>query len=235
MLTIRDEVALTSLERASLGDSLTLGNFEHYARHSTDRTRLFFVKVYRGEDFLGLAPITKLVDLETTDMLQPERRKWLRPLLGPLARKTTYMTDSAFLAYEYTSPFFCPSGQDEGTVRTAVSDHVKRKKDADTIWIAEPRRDTSWADEHGYDCFSTLPMVHVDLTGHRSIESYLEALSRKRRRNWRVDRSVFGEGGGTLAYHAAPVPRSRAGGDARVPPAERGAERPVGAVRGSVE
>ena len=48
------------------------------------------------------------------------------------------MIDWAFLAYEYTNPFFCPSAQDEGTVRTAVSDHVKRKTDADAIWIAEP-------------------------------------------------------------------------------------------------
>lgn len=206
MLTIRDEAALTSHERAVLGHRPTLANFEHYARHSTTRTQLFFAKVYRGNDFLGLAPVTKLIAYQTTELLHPSRRKWLAPLLGPLARKTTYMIDSAFLAFEYRSLFFCPSNGDEDIVRTAISGHLKRKTDADTIWIAEPARGTSWADEHGYDSFSALPTVQVDLAGRRTLDSYLDALSRKRRRNLRVDHRVFDNAGGALAYYAPPVP-----------------------------
>jgi hypothetical protein len=207
-LDIRDEAGLTSRERDSLGCRPTLDNFAHYARHSTDRTRLFFVKVYRGEDFLGLAPITKLVRHQCTDLLRPDKRRWLGPILAPLSRQTTYMIDSAFLAFEYASPFFCPAPEDEAAVRTAVSDHLKQKPDVDTVWIAEPRRNTSWARAHHYDCFSTLPMVHVDLTGHATVESYLAALSKKRRRNWRVDREAFDAGGGTLAYYTPPVPQA---------------------------
>ena len=205
-LSVLDEAALTPRERERLGRRPTLDNFAHFARHSTKHTQLFFVKIYRGADFLGLAPVTKIVNYQSTKLLRPDRRKWLGPLLGPLARKTTFMIDPAFLAFEYAAPFFCPFAGDEDAVRTAVSEHLKRKPDADMIWIAEPRRDTTWAGAHGYDCFSTLPMVHVELAGHATVESYVEALSKKRRRNWRVDREAFDTRGGTLAHYEAPVP-----------------------------
>jgi hypothetical protein len=32
-----------------------------------------------------------------------------------------------------------------------------QKEDVDTIWLAEPQRDTAWAGTHGYDCLSILP------------------------------------------------------------------------------
>ena len=61
-LSVRDEAALAPRERERLGRRPTLDNCAHFARHSTKHTQLFFVKIYRGTDFLGLAPVTKIVD-----------------------------------------------------------------------------------------------------------------------------------------------------------------------------
>jgi hypothetical protein len=204
---VRDEISLTPQERDALGNKSTLDNFAHYAKYATAKTQLFFAKVYAGDEFLGLAPITKLVKHPSTALLRPAARWWMGPVFGLLARKTTYMVDPAFLAFEYASPFFCPNRQHETLVRTAVSDHLQRKPDVDTVWLAEPRRDPAWAEGHGYDCFSILPMVHVDLANHRTIESYRAALSKKRRRNWRAERQLFDGQGGTLEFHDAPIAR----------------------------
>lgn len=205
-LTVRDESTLTPKERDALGRKPTLDNFAHYAKYSTPKTRLFFAKVYRGEQFLGLAPITKLVKYKSTELLRPTLRKWMGPGFGFLSKRTTYMVDSAFLAFEYTNPFFCPKAQDEDTVRCCVSEHLQRQPDVDTVVLTEPRRDTAWAEQQGYDCFSTSPMVHVDLSGHQTVESYLASLDKKRRKNWRADRRVFDAQGGTFELHGAPIP-----------------------------
>ena len=207
-LTVRDETTLTSLERDALGNKSTLDNFTHYAKYSSPQTQLFFAKVYCGDEFIGLAPVTKLVKHKSTNLLRLEKRKWMGPLLGPLSKKTTYMVDSGFLAFEYDNPFFCSNVRDEEAVRTAVSNHLKNKADVDTVLLAEPSRDTSWAEQHGYDCFSILPMVHVDLSNHTTIDSYLAALSRKRRKNWRTDRKIFDENGGVIELHESPIPRT---------------------------
>jgi hypothetical protein len=205
-LTVRDEIALTPEERTALGNPSPLDNFAHYAKHATARTQLFFAKVYQGDRLAGLAPITKLVKHRSTELLRPEARWWMQPLFGLLARKTTYMIDPAFLAFEYVAPFFCPDPQDETVVRAAVSDHLQKKPDVDTVWLAEPRGDTAWAQGQGYDCFAILPMVHVELSGHRTIESYCAALGKKRRKNWRADRQLLDAHGGAVEYHDRPIP-----------------------------
>lgn len=205
-LTVRDEDTLAPQERNALGNKSTLDNFSHYAKYSTTKTQLFFSKVYRNNEFLGLAPVTKLVKHKSTELLRPEKRRWMGPVFGFFSKKTTYMVDSSFLAFEYRSPFFCTNEQNEEVVRSAISNHLQKKSDVDTVLMAEPLRDTSWAIRHGYDCFSIPPMVHVDLSGHKTVESYLAALSRKRRKNWLADRKLFNENGGTFEFYDMPIP-----------------------------
>jgi hypothetical protein len=79
-LTVRDEISLTPEEREALGNKSTLDNFAHYAKYSSAKTQLLFAKVYRGDEFLGLAPVVKLVKHKTTELLRPEKRKWMGPV-----------------------------------------------------------------------------------------------------------------------------------------------------------
>ena len=205
-MTVRDDIVLTSQERDALGNKSTLDNFAHFAKHSTPQTQLFFSKVYRGPEFIGLATVTKLVRHKGTELLRPGWRRWMGPLLGPLSRTTTYMVDSAFTAFETIDPFLCVDPAAALAVRSAIADHLQGKKDADTVWLSEPRRDTGWAEARGYDCLSILPMVCVDVSGHTTVDGYLAGLSKKRRANWRADRRLFAHGGGRLVHHEHPIP-----------------------------
>jgi hypothetical protein len=184
-----------------------LANFAHYAQHSTERSKLFFVKVFRGEELLGLAPIIKTVKFNGTKLLKKPARRWARPLLGLLSRKTTYMVDTAFMGFQYAVPFFCVDPADAPLVRDQVFEHLRVQQDVDHIWIAEPAGDLAWAAANGFESFNTLAAVQVSVAGHTTIDSYLDSLSKKRRKNFRQDRKPFDQHGATIEYVEPPLPR----------------------------
>jgi hypothetical protein len=201
---ISDSAALAAGEREALR-SPTLDNLVHYARFSTDRTQVFLVKVYRGGEFIGLSPVIRLVKHRGTQLLRPEARRWMDPFLGPFSRKTTYMVDTAFLGYPYVPPYFCPDSTNIPAVRAAVVAHLKAKRDAETIILAEPRSDPSWARQNGFDVISVLPFVQVDLSGASTMAEYVARMGKKRRRNLRVARSALEERAGRIELHEPPL------------------------------
>ena len=204
-LAVHEDIVLTEYQRAAL-ENTGLNNFEHYAQYSTDRTQLFFAKVFRGDDFLGLAPIIKTVKYKGTKLLKTSVRRWAGPLLGLLSHKTTYMVDTAFMGFQHVSPFFAVTPADQKTVRDCVFDHLCAKKDVDHVWIAEPAGDLTWAAKHNLESFNTLPAVAVNVLGHASIGSYLDSLTKKRRKNFRQDRKSFDGHGGAIDYLTPPLP-----------------------------
>lgn len=208
--TIREETDLTT-DQVKLVGNAALQNFVHYARFSTDKTLLFFAKVFRENRFVGLAPVTKIIKSRSTDRLRNEARRWMGPLLGPLSRKTTYLVDCSFLAYLHATPFFCADPADWSEVRQLIIDHLKGKKDADNVWISEPAGDLDWARDNQFESFAMLSNVHADVAGHRTIKSFLESLTKKRRKNFRQDRKPFEQHGGTIERHESPLPGAVAG------------------------
>lgn len=192
-------------EIAELGGR-SLANFAHFLRFSRAKsTELYFVRVRNEDQVVALVPTVRLSKRKATDMLRPELRRWLGPTLGVVARKTTWLLDTAFLAYDYASPFYCRPAMDRQRIKLAVADFLKKQKSVDTLWIAEPPAETSWAREAGFDHFYTLPMVHVSLDGITSLDDYLASLSKKRRRNFRCERETFAKGGATIEQKEGPL------------------------------
>ena len=204
-LAVREDTVLTEQQRDALANT-GLDHFAHHARFSTDRTQLFFVKVFRGDIFLGLAPIIKTVNYKNTNLLKANVRRWAGPLLGLLSRKTTYMVDTAFMGFQYTSPFFAVTPNNASTVRNSVFDHLCAKQDVDHVWISTPTENLDWAKQRGLESFNALPAVAVNVAKHTSLESYLENLTKKRRKNFRQDRKPFDEHGGVIDYFTPPLP-----------------------------
>jgi predicted N-acyltransferase len=143
-------------------------------------------------------------------MLRRPLRRWLGPLLGPLARKTSLLVDASFLAYDDRSPFFIAPGADRTAVKRTISTFLKSQRKVDSVWIAEPPDEAAWAAGEGYAQFHTLPMVHVDVAGCASLEAYAAQLDKKRRRNFRHERAAFAAAGATIETHAGPLAANRA-------------------------
>jgi Peptidogalycan biosysnthesis/recognition len=195
---ISTDVKLTTEERQAVGGGEALAGCGLYFPFSTHDTELFWVKAYDGERLVGLAPVVKLRKRKATDMLRPPVRKWLGPILGPLAKKTTLLLDTAFMAYDARSPFFTAPGVDRTAVKRAISAFLKQQKKVDTIWISEPPEEAEWAASEKYHQFHTLPMVQVVVQGCASLDDYLATLNRNRRRNFKRERELFANSGGTI-------------------------------------
>ena len=204
-LRVAAEPLLGPDEIASLGGGGIVENFVHYAGYSSAGTVLFWAKAYTGDRLAAAVPVVRLVRRKATDMLRAPLRRWLGPTLGPLAKKTTLLVDTAFLAYDDRSPFLTVAGVDRSTAKRALSDFLKSQRKVDTVWISEPPEEAAWAADQGYVQFHTLPMVQVDVGDCRSLDDYAARLSKKRRRNFRHDRDTFAAAGATIETHRGPL------------------------------
>ena len=201
-----DAVASLTLEEIDPFGAETLANFAHFVPFSSDATELFWVRVQRDGRLLAIVPVVRLKKRPATDMLNPPWNRVLRLLFGPLAKKTTLLVDTSFLAYDYVSPFFV-LGDDttRAVVRKKVVDFLKRQKRVDTVWISEPASEASWAPAEEFLCSYILPMVRIELSGIGNLDEYLASLSKKRRRNFRSQRRSFEGSGATIDVAEGPL------------------------------
>ncbi|MCB9914965.1 MAG: GNAT family N-acetyltransferase [Planctomycetes bacterium] len=203
-LAVTEETTWTAEESRVFGD-LRLDNAGVYARHSTARTKLTLVKVRRGGELVGVAPALRMIQYRATRLLEPRSRRWMDPLMGPFARRTTCLVDGSFLAFRHAAPFFAAGGVSAGEVREAVVGHLKGCRDVESLMISEPAGDPGWALDNGFLAFLQLPLVRVELDGVASFDEHLAALGQKRRRNLRKERELFAQEGGTMEVHAPPL------------------------------
>ena len=188
---------------AELGTELT-ANFDHFVDYSSAGTELFWAVASLKDVPVAAAPVVRLSGRPATEMLRPEVRRWLG-WLGPLARKTTLLIDSAFLAYDDHSPFLVGAAVPGDEIRRAICQFLKRERRVDTIWINEPESAADWAAREGFVQFYNLPIVHVDLAGCEDLESYFARLSKKRRRNARQERERFESAGARVETWVGPL------------------------------
>jgi hypothetical protein len=196
---------LTAAEAALLGGGETSANFSFYKSFSSPQTELFWAKAWDDGQLIAAAPVVRLRKRKTTDMLRPALRRWLGPLIGPLARKTTLLVDTAFLAYDDRSPFLTRADAEKLAAKRAICQFLKSQRRVDSVWIAEPPHEAGWTASEGFCQFQTLPMVHVELAGCVTLDDYAATLSKKRRRNFRHERDLFAAGGGAIEVHRGPL------------------------------
>src|SRR5688500_5978703 len=139
------EADLTPPEAEIVGGGETAANFSFFVRFSSDATELFWVKAFQGERLAGAVPVVRLRKRKATDMLRPALRRWLGPVIGSLAKKTTLLVDTAFMAYDDRSPFLAAEGVDRNELKRAVSAFLKSQRKVDTVWISEPPSEAAWA------------------------------------------------------------------------------------------
>ena len=188
------------------GTKLT-ANFDFFADYAVPGTELFWTVASDGDRPIAAVPVVRLSGRPATEMLRREVRRWWG-WLGPLARKTTLLVDTAFLAYDDRSPFLIDAAVSGDAVRRSMCQSLKREPRVDTIWINEPESAAAWAAAEGFLQFYTLPMVHIDLSGCEDGEGYLAGLSKKRRRNLRQERMRFESAGAVIEQLEGPLGQS---------------------------
>lgn len=181
--------------------------FSYYQPFSTQRTHLAWIRVQYEGQLLALVPTVRLVKRPVTDMLRHGWRRWLGPTLGPLAKKTTLLIDTAFMVFADQSPFVLAEGIeiDPNRLKREVVEFAKGLKGVDMLWITEPEEDCQWAAGEGFHQFYTLPMAHIEIGESTSFQEYAATVSRNRRRNFKIERKTFEEAGGQIDMQEAPL------------------------------
>ena len=195
-------------------DQEGLLRFQHFVPFSTEPTQLFLLECYNPSGRLaGVAPVVRLVRRSSSDTLRRELRRWLAPVLRLVSRKTTYLIDTSFTAFAPRSPFYSVDPDDRDSVRRAVVDWMQQRGDCDAIWIAEPDSDVpagspiaDWYRGNSFYGFEILPMVSITWPAGATLAEHEASLSRKRRRNLRVDRQRFRQGSGRFELATSPFP-----------------------------
>ncbi|WP_218932295.1 peptidogalycan biosysnthesis protein [Adhaeretor mobilis] len=182
-----------------------LDNFAFCEQFSSAKTQLAWIRVAQGGQTVALVPSVRLVKRPATDMLRHGLRRWLGPTLGPLAKKTTLLIDTAFLAYDDSSPFYIREGGllEPEEIKRQVVKFARQIQGIDTLWITEPESQSTWAADEGFQQFYTLPMAQIELGNSASFAEHVASLSKKRRRNLKHEREVFAEAGGEIETHQA--------------------------------
>jgi hypothetical protein len=193
---------------AAAGSPLT-DNFDLYARHASRKTELFWAVAEQAGRPVAAAPVVRLSKRPATEVLRPELRRWLG-WLGPLARKTTLLVDTSFLAYDAASPWVCGEPDLLPAARGALCTWLRQARGADAVWITEPAEAAAWAAGSGCLQFHTLPMVHTRTQGYANVEEFQAGLSKKRRRNARSERERFVAAGGAIESCEGPLDASGA-------------------------
>ena len=209
-LEVTEETTWSPEESRLFGDPL-IDNAAPFARHATERTRLSWVKVRRDGELVGVAPALRLVKYRATRLLEPSSRKWMDPLLGPFARRTTCMVDASFMAFRHADPFVATDAVSPAVVRDAVVAHLKSCRDVESLMISEPQGDPTWALDNDFIPFLQLPLVRVELDRLGTLDEHLKAIGQKRRRNFRKERELFAKQGGTMEVLAPPLEPSLVG------------------------
>jgi hypothetical protein len=179
-------------------------NFAHFVRFSTVATSLSWAVARQAGEVVGWAPVVRLERRAATATLRREVRRWIG-WLGPAARKTTLLVDTAFLAYDEASPFRTVEGADRVAVKRAIASHLQSGRGVDSVWITEPLSESTWLAGNDYLQFHTLPMAQVELGGARSMSEFVQQLSKKRRRNAHHAQRQFAAAGATISVHQGPL------------------------------
>lgn len=192
-------------ELSGFGRRALLENFRLYRRHSSPATQLDWVRVCQGDRLVAIVPVVRLGKRPATDMLQSRVRRVFGPIVGPFAKKTTLLVDTAFLAYDDRSPFIAGDGVDGTIVKRAVSELLKAERGVDSVWISEPAEEAAWAASEGYHQFLVLPMAQIPTAQFETVAEWVAALSKKRRRNRRQEQAAFAAVDGEMTFHEGPL------------------------------
>lgn len=179
-------------------------NFSFFAKYSRPSTELFWAIASDAQGAVGAAPVVRLGKRAATAMLRAPVRRWLG-WLGPLARKTTLLVDTAFMAYDERTPFVCRANGDSLRIKGAIVAHLQTLRGVDAIWITEPESLAGWLMPLEFQQFYTLPMAQIGIEAYASMSEYVDNMSKKRRRNYRRELEQFEQAHAAIRFYDGPL------------------------------
>ena len=167
--------------------------FESLVALSTDKDRFFFVKVFAGDELVGLAMFARIAGHSFYNSLNARLREHaFLEKLGNLMRSTVYFSMHAVSSPGLPRPFLYTEKSLQDCVNEAIVSWVKAKRDADTVIIFDDARASEIYSKNSFACLPFSSDSWLDVPRYEGIEDYLSLhkQTRKKLSRFRKRRNV---------------------------------------------
>jgi hypothetical protein len=178
----REESVLTSEERQrfngffeeyGLSEELFIF-FESLVGLSTDNDRFMFVKVFAGDELVGLAMFARIADHSLYNSLNARLRKYaFLETLGGMMRSTVYFSMHAVSTPGLPRSFLYTDKNLQDAVNQAILSWAREKRDADTVIIFDSAEASEVYARNSFVCLPFSSDSWIDVARYETVDDYL--------------------------------------------------------------
>jgi len=151
--------------------------FEEWVERSTSKVKFFYLKVYQGDELIGLGLFLRIKPFDLRASYSIFRKnafvKKLISAISFLSSNCVYVSFRNLITSNLTRPFFYRESEMEDIIMKAILIYLKEEKEADMVTIV----DTSTHDNHyqkaGFDIYPSSSEASFDATKYTDISEYL--------------------------------------------------------------
>lgn len=156
--------------------------FESLVELSTRRDRFLFVKVFAGDELVGLAMFARIEGHSLYNSLSARlRRHASLKRLGGMLRSTVYFSMHSVSTPGLPRSFLYTDKSLQGTINEAILLWAKEKKDADTVILFDSAEASEVYSKHAFVCLPFSSDSWLDVSRYERVDDYLSLHKRTRK------------------------------------------------------
>jgi len=151
--------------------------FEEWVEISTSKVKFFYLKVYQGNELIGLGLFLKIKPLDLTTSYSRLRKnalvKKIFSFISLLNSNCVYLSFRNLITSNLTRPFFFREPERENIIMKAILTYLKDEKEADMVTIVDTSRNDNHYQKAGFDKYPSSSEAYFDATKYADISEYL--------------------------------------------------------------
>jgi len=151
--------------------------FEEWVEISTSKVKFFYLKVYQGNELIGLGLFLKIKPLDLTTSYSRLRKnalvKKIISFISLLNSNCVYVSFRNLITSNLTRPFFFREPERENIIMKAILTYLKDEKEADMVTIVDTSRNDNHYQKAGFDKYPSSSEAYFDATKYADISEYL--------------------------------------------------------------
>jgi hypothetical protein len=168
--------------------------FGEWVAKSTTTTNFFYLKVYNGDELLGIGLFLKIkpVDLRTSygGLRKNVISNKLAGGISALTNNCVYVSFRNLITSNISRPFFFVDQSKESLVMDAILTWLKNEKEADMVTLVDTATNDSLYQNAGFKKYSSPSEAYLDVTKYSDLSEYLNE-HRSLKKNLRRKRNII--------------------------------------------
>jgi len=151
--------------------------FEEWVERSTSKVKFFYLKVYQGDELIGLALFLRIKPFDLRTSYSRLRKnafvKKIISVISILSSNCVYISFRNLITSNITRPFFYREPEMEDIIMKAILVFLKEEKEADMVTIVDTSANHIHYQKAGFDIYPSSSEASFDATKYTDISEYL--------------------------------------------------------------